>query len=117
MDRLGVHFRAGMLTCEPIKERAKKHLGDIALIDHVKSEQEARGSRETYAEMTARPAPTGIGDREAAFISMRDSFYIATVSEDGWPYIQHRGGPRGFLKTPSDTKIGCANYRGNRQCV
>lgn len=94
-----------------------KHFGDIAFTDTVKAEQELRGSREMFAGMTARPAPTGLGDREAAFISMRDSFYLATVTEDGWPYIQHRGGPRGFLKILSDTKIGFADYRGNRQYV
>ena len=94
-----------------------KHFGDIAFTEHVKAEQEARGSCEMYAGMTARPAPTGFGDREAAFIAMRDSFYMATVSEDGWPYIQHRGGPRGFLKLLSETQIGFADYRGNRQYV
>jgi hypothetical protein len=94
-----------------------KHFGDIAFTEHVKAQQEARGSREMYAGMTARPAPTGFSDREATFIAMRDSFYMATVSEDGWPYIQHRGGPRGFLKLLSDTQIGFADYRGNRQYV
>ncbi|MEO1304790.1 MAG: pyridoxamine 5'-phosphate oxidase family protein [Pseudomonadota bacterium] len=94
-----------------------KHFGDIAFTDHVKAEQERRGSREMYAGMTARPAPTGLGEREAAFIAMRDSFYMATVSADGWPYIQHRGGPRGFLKVLSDQRIGFADYRGNRQYV
>lgn len=94
-----------------------KHFGDIAFTDHVKAEQEARGSREMYQGMTARPAPDGFGDREAAFISMRDSFYMATVSEDGWPYIQHRGGPRGFLKLLSPMQLGFADYRGNRQYV
>lgn len=94
-----------------------KHFGDIAFTDHVKVEQDARGSREMYAGMTARPAPTGFSEREAAFISMRDSFYMATVSEDGWPYIQHRGGPRGFLKVLSDSQLGFADYRGNRQYV
>lgn len=94
-----------------------KHFGDIAFTDHVKAEQEMRGSRELYEGMVARPAPAGFSDREAAFISMRDSFYMATVSEDGWPYIQHRGGPRGFLKTLSETQLGFADYRGNRQYV
>ncbi len=94
-----------------------KHFGDIAFTDHVKAEQEARGSREMYAGMTARPAPAGLGEREAAFLAMRDSFYMATVSEEGWPYIQHRGGPRGFLKVLSDKQIGFADYRGNRQYV
>lgn len=94
-----------------------KHFGEIAFTSHVKAEQEARGSREMYAGMVARPAPEGFGEREAAFISMRDSFYMATVSEDGWPYIQHRGGPRGFLKVLSDSRLGFADYRGNRQYV
>lgn len=92
-----------------------KHFGDIAFTDRVKAEQAARGSREMYEGMVARPAPDGFSDREAAFIAMRDSFYMATVSEDGWPYIQHRGGPRGFLKTLSPTQLGFADYRGNRQ--
>ncbi len=94
-----------------------KNFGDIAFTNHVKAEQDARGSREMYAGMTARPAPDGFGEREAAFISMRDSFYMATVSEDGWPYIQHRGGPRGFLKVLSPAQLGFADYRGNRQYV
>jgi len=94
-----------------------KNFGELAFTKHVKAEQEAHGSREMYNGMTARPAPDGFGDREAAFISMRDSLYMATVSEDGWPYIQHRGGPRGFLKVLSPTQLGFADYRGNRQYV
>lgn len=94
-----------------------KQYGQIAFTSQVKAQQEARGSREMYEGMVARPAPDGFSDREAAFISMRDSFYMATVSEDGWPYIQHRGGPRGFLKLLSPTQLGFADYRGNRQYV
>lgn len=94
-----------------------KHFGDIAFTQQVKAEQDARGSREMYEGMLARPAPDCFSEREAAFIAMRDSFYMATVSEDGWPYIQHRGGPRGFLKVLSPTQLGFADYRGNRQYV
>lgn len=94
-----------------------KQFGEIAFTEHVKAEQEARGSRDMYAGMTARPAPDAFGEREAGFIAMRDSFYMATVSETGWPYIQHRGGPRGFLKLLSPTQLGFADYRGNRQYV
>lgn len=94
-----------------------KHFGDIAFTPQVKAQQEARGSLDLYKGMLARPAPDGFSEREAAFISMRDSFYMATVSEDGWPYIQHRGGPRGFLKVLSPTRLGFADYRGNRQYV
>ncbi|MEL6857700.1 MAG: pyridoxamine 5'-phosphate oxidase family protein [Pseudomonadota bacterium] len=94
-----------------------KHFGEIAFTDQVKAEQSAHGSREMYEAMLARPAPAGFGEREMAFISMRDSFYMATVTDEGWPYIQHRGGPLGFLKILSDTQIAFSDYRGNRQYV
>jgi hypothetical protein len=54
---------------------------------------------------------------EAAFITQRDSFYMATVSETGWPYIQHRGGPPGFLKVVNEKTLAFADYRGNRQYI
>jgi predicted pyridoxine 5'-phosphate oxidase superfamily flavin-nucleotide-binding protein len=53
--------------------------------------------------------------READFIAARDSFYMASVSEDGWPYVQHRGGPAGFLRRIGGNRIGFADYVGNRQ--
>jgi hypothetical protein len=53
----------------------------------------------------------------AAFIADRDSFYMATVSETGWPYIQHRGGPRGFLKVVNEKTLAFADYGGNRQYI
>lgn len=83
----------------------------------VAAEQARDGSRDNYAKMSARPAPSGLSDAEASFILARDSFYLATVSETGWPYVQHRGGPKGFLKVLSPTRIGFADYRGNRQFV
>jgi predicted pyridoxine 5'-phosphate oxidase superfamily flavin-nucleotide-binding protein len=54
---------------------------------------------------------------EADFIASRDSFYMATISETGWPYIQHRGGPPGFVKVLSPNLIGFADFRGNRQLI
>lgn len=54
-------------------------------------------------------------DNEMAFIAARDSFYMATVSESGWPYVQHRGGPCGFMKVVDDKTLAFADYRGNRQ--
>ena len=54
---------------------------------------------------------------ELAFITQRDSFYMATVSETGWPYVQHRGGPRGFLKVVNEKTLAFADYRGNRQYI
>jgi len=56
-------------------------------------------------------------DDERAFIAARDSFYLSTVAANGWPYIQHRGGPPGFLKVLDDTTLGFADYRGNRQYI
>ena len=58
-----------------------------------------------------------LGPAEAAFLAARDSFYMATVSETGWPYVQHRGGPPGFLKVLDEQTIGFADFRGNRQYV
>ena len=61
--------------------------------------------------------PTGdpLGPTEAQFIAERDSFYLATVSETGWPYVQHRGGPPGFLRVLGPTTLGFADFRGNLQ--
>jgi predicted pyridoxine 5'-phosphate oxidase superfamily flavin-nucleotide-binding protein len=61
-----------------------------------------------------RPADR-FSPNETAFIAERDSFYLATVSQTGWPYIQHRGGPRGFLRVLDESTLGFADYRGNRQ--
>ncbi|MDB5723549.1 MAG: pyridoxamine 5-phosphate oxidase [Novosphingobium sp.] len=78
--------------------------------------QEAAGSRTSYARMEGK-----VGDvdvlcaHELNFIAARDSFYMASVSEAGWPYIQHRGGPAGFLRWIDGNRIGFADYRGNRQ--
>ena len=63
----------------------------------------------------ARAEP--LGPDELAFVAMRDSFYLATVTEDGWPYVQHRGGPKGFLVALSPTRLAFADYGGNRQLI
>ena len=78
--------------------------------------QEAAGSRASYARMEAGAGEVDwLSDREMDFIAVRDSFYMASVSEDGWPYVQHRGGPAGFLRRIGGNRIGFADYRGNRQ--
>jgi predicted pyridoxine 5'-phosphate oxidase superfamily flavin-nucleotide-binding protein len=78
--------------------------------------QEAAGSRASYARMEAGAgASDSLTDREADFIAARDSFYMASVTEDGWPYVQHRGGPAGFLRRIAGNRIGFADYSGNRQ--
>ena len=63
------------------------------------------------------PGLDELGPDESAFIAQRDSFYLASVSETGWPYIQHRGGPAGFLRVVSPRQLAFADYRGNRQMV
>ena len=78
--------------------------------------QAAAGSRASYARMEAGAGPVDmLTARELEFIAARDSFYMASVSEDGWPYVQHRGGPAGFLRHIEGNRIGFADYRGNRQ--
>ena len=92
--------------------------GGIAFTDAVRRRQEENGSAGAYAralEPLPESAPGPLGPDEAAFIAARDSFYIGSVSETGWPYIQHRGGPRGFLKVLGERSIGFADFAGNRQ--
>jgi len=64
-----------------------------------------------------QPERDALTDDERAFIEARDSFYMATVSENGWPYVQHRGGPPGFLRVVSPTQLAFADYKGNRQML
>lgn len=88
----------------------------IAFTPHVKALQEAHGSRRAYARREAEP-PEVLGDDERTFIESRDSFYMATVNEDGWPYIQHRGGPKGFLKVIDEKTLAFADLTGNKQYI
>lgn len=87
--------------------------------DTARAMQEADGSRASYARMEAGATgePDQISASEAAFIAARDSFYLASVTSKGWPYMQHRGGPAGFLKILPGNRLGFADYRGNRQHV
>jgi len=91
---------------------------DIAFTPAVKAAQEARGSRGGYEKAMARH---DWDDRVTpvleAFIADRDSFYLGTASADGQPYIQHRGGPKGFLKVLDEHRLAFADYRGNRQYI
>ncbi len=91
---------------------------ELAFTDAVKNIQSDQGSRNTYARMEVGDDYNDIlGPNEAQFIAARDSFYLATVSETGWPYVQHRGGPVGFVKILDDRTLGFADFRGNRQYV
>jgi predicted pyridoxine 5'-phosphate oxidase superfamily flavin-nucleotide-binding protein len=83
----------------------------------VREAQSANGSREMWEHSGASRAFDRFTEDEAAFIGARDSFYMATVSESGWPYVQHRGGPIGFLKVLDEKTLGFADFRGNRQYI
>jgi hypothetical protein len=89
---------------------------DVAFTPAVKAIQSSKGSREGYAEMEQNGGwRTGIDDRLAAFLADTNSFYLATATADGQPYIQHRGGPKGFVKVLDRNTIAFADYAGNRQ--
>lgn len=91
---------------------------DLAFTPAVKALQEEKGSRKAYASMAGQTEqPQTLTENEASFIRARESFYIATVSETGWPYIQHRGGQSGFLQVLGPTTLGFLDYRGNRQYI
>ncbi|MEO1137878.1 MAG: pyridoxamine 5'-phosphate oxidase family protein [Pseudomonadota bacterium] len=96
-----------------------KAFAELAFTDAVQAMQERQGSARMYARMLedGAPADDRLGPNEVQFITMRDGFYQATVSETGWPYVQFRGGPRGFLKVLDDKTIAYADYRGNRQYI
>ena len=87
--------------------------------DAARSLQEQAGSRASYARREAAPGdgPDLLTERELAFLAARDSIYLASVTADGWPYMQHRGGPPGFLRSLGDNRLAFADYPGNRQYI
>ena len=91
----------------------------IAFTETVKSVQEELGSRNGYARRESGDIDFNhrLGPRETSFITERDSFYMASVGETGWPYVQHRGGLKGFVRVFGAGTIGFADYSGNRQYV
>jgi hypothetical protein len=91
---------------------------DIAFTDAVKAVQEQYRSRSQNERLQRTGGPhDALGDAETAFIAGRDSFYMATVGATGWPYVQHRGGPPGFLKVLGPRTLAFADFRGNTQLV
>ena len=95
----------------------KRNFTKFAYTDSVKAVQEQKGSRRGNASMEASGDRFILTEREIPFIEARDSIFMATVGENGWPYMQHRGGPRGFLKVIDETTLAMADYRGNRQYI
>lgn len=92
---------------------------ETAFTPAVRGLQERAGSRENYAASGAREGRDSdrFTAREAQFIAERDGFYLATVSETGWPYVQFRGGPPGFARVLDERTLGWADFRGNQQFV
>lgn len=91
---------------------------EIAFTPAVKAVQTRMRSRDAYARMDRGTATADrLGEDEASFLAERDSFYMASVGESGWPYLQHRGGPKGFVRVLDEHTLAFADYRGNRQYV
>ncbi|MFT7485657.1 MAG: putative pyridoxine 5'-phosphate oxidase superfamily flavin-nucleotide-binding protein [Candidatus Paceibacteria bacterium] len=90
----------------------------LTFTDSVKATQSELGSRDSALQVEAWDIDDEhLSPKESTFIAARDSFYMATVNEDGWPYVQFRGGPAGFLKVLDDRTLGYADFRGNRQYI
>ena len=86
--------------------------------EEVKKLQEDHASRRQYEKLALRgERHEALTAAEVDFIGRRDSFYIATVSSDGWPYVQHRGGPIGFLRVVDSKRLMFADYAGNKQYI
>jgi predicted pyridoxine 5'-phosphate oxidase superfamily flavin-nucleotide-binding protein len=98
-----------------------KHYGLIAFTDDVRAVQQQHGSNAFYdrkrVQAKALPGPDPLTDDERQYLLERDSFYLATVSATGWPYVQFRGGPPGFLRVIDDHTVGWADFRGNLQYI
>jgi predicted pyridoxine 5'-phosphate oxidase superfamily flavin-nucleotide-binding protein len=97
------------------------HYGSIAFTDDVRDVQTHYGSRGIYARVESRaaatPGPDPLTETERDFLADRDGFYLATVGETGWPYVQYRGGPPGFLRVLDEHTLGWADFRGNLQYI
>jgi predicted pyridoxine 5'-phosphate oxidase superfamily flavin-nucleotide-binding protein len=98
-----------------------KHYGAIAFTEAVRDVQRDHGSHAFYdrkrIQGKATPGTDALTSNEKDYLTERDSFYLATVSETGWPYVQFRGGPTGFLRVVDDHTIGWADFRGNLQYI
>lgn len=89
----------------------------LAFTESVRKLQEKFGSRNAYARFEKAVYVDGLGRPEISFISQQDSFYLATIGENGYPYIQHRGGPAGFLHVLDSHTLGLVDFKGNKQYI
>src|SRR5947209_7881555 len=109
---------AGSALCETTMDATQTYSSDVAFTPSVKAVQARRGSRKAFAHREeAGGWPTRITRDLAGFIAEQTSVFLATANKDGQPYIQHRGGPPGFLHVLDDKTIGFADFVGNRQYI
>lgn len=95
-----------------------QHFFSLTFGPDEQAHQRRRGSFDRYEHaLSAAPVPEGMGAAEAEFLSRRDSFYLASTGHNGWPYVQHRGGPAGFVKVLGPTRLLWAERTGNRQYI
>jgi predicted pyridoxine 5'-phosphate oxidase superfamily flavin-nucleotide-binding protein len=95
-----------------------KNFGSLIFTSAIKAVQERHGSRRQYARLEkSSPSQDRLSPHESEFLAERDSFYMASVGETAWPYVQHRGSPKGFLKVIDDRTIAFADFRGNKQFI
>ena len=94
-----------------------QNFSTFTFTDSGKAAQIRYGSRKNYEDDEQDPDRFILGEKETSFIQSRDSFYMSTVGENGWPYMQFRGGPTGFFKVLGSRSIGFADFRGNRQYI
>lgn len=90
---------------------------DLLTTPGVKEAQAQNDAREQWEDFSGSREFTSFDENARAFIAARDSFYIASLSASGWPYVQNRGGPPGFLKVLDDTTLGFSDFRGNSQYI
>lgn len=94
-----------------------RNFAEIAFSDASKRLQEKYGSRNSYSRMEKYSEVNGLTDGEFSFIENQNSFYMSSLGTNGYPYIQHRGGPKGFLKVLDSKRIGFIDFSGNKQYV
>ncbi|MHA4808449.1 pyridoxamine 5'-phosphate oxidase family protein [Flavitalea flava] len=91
--------------------------GSLAFTDEVRMLQEEFGSRKTYERVEKKQVVDGLSANETAFIAAQDHFFMASYGENKYPYIQHRGGPTGFVKVIDKKTIGFVDFSGNKQYI
>ena len=94
-----------------------ENYAELMFHDAVQALQDKAGTRERYQTFYPHRTDPELTEDDIAFLTSRESFYMATVTPDGWPYVQHRGGAAGFVRIVGPNRIACADYVGNKQFI